>query len=300
MQVLTNALLRTFRLLFAVKQRLFPHLRLERIIRVIPGLDSIQRKLVVRSKVDFVEDVLGHKMYLDDKDSLQLSIKRIHEPFETQFVVDQIKPGDVVLDIGANIGYYTLQFCRKVGPAGEVYAFEPDPENCNLIRKNLAVNGYANAKVVEAAVCDVMGTVKLYHNPEQNADHRIFDAGDKRHSFDVPAIQMDSYLSKLSRPINFIKMDIQGAEYRAILGMRELLLKNPQAVLVTEFEPHSLIKSGADPETYLRLLSSLGFELLEIDEGLEGTKAVTCEYLLKKYKNRDGYFTNLLCRRPTL
>ncbi len=85
--------------------------------------------------------VLGHRMFLDRFDSLSLSVVGRHEQCITELVQQIIKPGDIVLDIGANIGYYTLIFARCVGPTGHVYAFEPDPGSFALLQKNVQING---------------------------------------------------------------------------------------------------------------------------------------------------------------
>src|SRR5262245_57312412 len=76
--------------------------------------------------------VLGHRMLLDRRDSLNLSLNGIYEPLETHFVEELVPPGGCVVDIGANIGYYTLLCARWAGPTGQVYAFEPEPENFSL------------------------------------------------------------------------------------------------------------------------------------------------------------------------
>ncbi len=82
-----------------------------------------------------VVTVQGQQMWLDDKDTLELATREIYEPMETGIFLKDVRTGGVVLDIGANIGYYTLIAARLVGPAGRVYAFEPDPENFKLLKK---------------------------------------------------------------------------------------------------------------------------------------------------------------------
>lgn len=101
--------------------------------------------------------VQGHKMFLDSKDSLGLSLKGVHEEFETELVKRMIKRGDVVLDIGANIGYYTLIFAKIVGEDGKVFAFEPDPTNFALLKRNVEINGYKNILLVQKAVSNKSG-----------------------------------------------------------------------------------------------------------------------------------------------
>src|SRR5262249_36832247 len=106
--------------------------------------------------------VLGHRMRLDTCDSLELSIHGIYEPAETRFVEANVPRGGCVLDIGANIGYYTLLFARAVGPAGRVFAFEPEPENFDLLRQNVRSNGYENVRMENLAVADENGWLNLF------------------------------------------------------------------------------------------------------------------------------------------
>ncbi len=92
--------------------------------------------------------VQGHKLFLDKLDTLELATREIYEPLETQLLLKRLKPGQTFVDIGANIGYYTLLAARQVGPAGRVYAFEPDEENFKLLQKNTEINGYSNVTSV--------------------------------------------------------------------------------------------------------------------------------------------------------
>lgn len=95
--------------------------------------------MISNLKSSFAE-VQGYKMFLDSKNFINLSINGVYEPFETELVQKEIKRGDVVLDIGANIGYWTLIFAKLVGEEGRVFAFEPDPTNFALLNNNIVKN----------------------------------------------------------------------------------------------------------------------------------------------------------------
>lgn len=229
----------------------------------------------------------GHKMFLDSKDSLHLSINGIYEPFETELVKKEIKKGDVVLDIGANIGYYTLIFAKLVGENGKVFAFEPDPTNFSLLKKNVEINGYGNRVVlVQKAVSNKTEKIKLYLCEDNKGDHRIYDSHDGRQSIEIEAIRLDDYFKNYNGTIDFIKMDIQGAEGWAIQGMHNLLKKNKTVKIVTEFWPIGLKGSGIDPDEYFKILIELGFKLYEINEQEKKIKPINIPKV-----------TNLLCMR---
>jgi len=246
-------------------------------------------------KSSFAE-VQGHKMFLDSIDTLGLSINGIYEPLETELVKKEVKKGDVVLDIGANIGYYTLIFAKLVGEEGKVFAFEPEPTNFALLKKNVEINGYKNVILVQKAVSNKTGKLKLYLCEDNLGDHRIYDPHDGRKSVGIEAIRLDDYFEGRDLKIDFIKMDIQGAEGGAIQGMLNLLRKNKTVKIVTEFWPGGLKRFGTDANEYLKLLTELGFKLYEINEQKE-KKPVNIPKLLERYTPEKEDFINLLCIR---
>lgn len=244
-------------------------------------------------KSNFAE-VQGHKMFLDSKDSLCLSINGVYEPFETELVKKEIKKGDVVLDLGANIGYYTLIFAKLVGKRGKVFAFEPDPTNFSLLKKNVEMNGYKNVELVQKAVSNKTGKIKLYLCEDNKGDHRIYNSHDGRQSIEIEAIRLDDYFKNYNGAVDFIKMDIQGAEGGAIQGMFNLLKKN-NVKIITEFWPIGLKRFGIDPGECLKLLIEFGFKLYEVNEQEKKIKPVNVPKLLEVYTPKKENFTNLLC-----
>lgn len=241
-------------------------------------------------------DVQGHKMYIDALDCLRVSIRGVYEPFETELIKKEIKKGDIVVDIGAHIGYYTLIFAKLVGEEGKVFAFEPSPENFALLKKNVEINGYKNVTLVQKAVSNKSGTLKLYLCEGNAGDNRIYDSHDDRRSVDIEAVRLDDYFKNGSGRINYIKMDVQGAEGAAVLGMSHLLESNKALKILTEFWPDGLQKFGTSPGEYLQLLTNLRFKLFDLNEReniLEPVNAI--QQLLEKYTPENKEYTNLLC-----
>lgn len=282
-------LLQIYKLVKVVVQTLFGH-----------GIKKIYPLIVANNFINYllksnVAEVQGHKMFLDSKDTLYLSINGVYEPFETELVKKEIKNGDVVLDIGANIGYFTLIFAKIVGEEGKVFAFEPDPTNFSLLKKNVEINGYQNVILIQKAVSNKTGKIKLYLSEENLAGHRIYNLHGDRKSIEIEAIQLDDYFENYNGKIDFIKMDIEGAEGQAIQGMFNLLKKNKTVKIVTEFLPIALKISGIEPIEYLKMLIEHGFKLYHINEQKNRIEPVDIPKLLETYTPEKGNFTNLLC-----
>ncbi len=241
--------------------------------------------------------VLGHEMVLDGQDNLALSVVGYHERMITSLIQQIVRPGDIVVDIGAHIGYYTLLLARSVGVSGHVYAFEPDVDNFSLLKENVGRNGYERSVTIEQmAIADTPGTVALYHSTS-TGDHRIYDSGNDRERTLTQASTLDTYFCNQER-INFIKMDIQGAEALALRGSSRTLARNQDVQMITEFWPFGLMMAGTDPDDYVQSLEQLGFHLHLIDNARGTKEAVGSAGLIGKYdKYLDNWSGDLYCTR---
>ena len=269
------------------------------------SLDWIGRFFVVRAINDFVlsnlklnyADVQGHKMLVDPKASMGQLISGVYEPLMTEHIKNEIRKGDVVLDLGANIGYYTLVFAKLVGEDGKVFAFEPDPDNFAMLKKNVELNGYKNIFLIQKAVSNKNGKARLYLCEENKADHRICNLNDGRKSIEIESVRLDDFFKKYDGKIAFIKMDIQGAEGEALQGMQNLLKKNENVKIVAEFWPVGLKGFGVEPESFLGMLLKYGFTIYDMNEEKKKIRQITVAELLGAYTQEKKNFTNLLCKR---
>jgi len=252
-------------------------------------------KLLTKSKKAVID---GHHLVLDKFDSLHLSVRTNYEAFERELIAGEVKPGDTVLDIGGNIGLYTLHFARLVGPEGKVHSFEPDPENFSLLQQNVEANGYANVTLENKAVSENNGKLRLFRSPMNLGDHRIFDSGDDRESIEIESIALDEYFAERVPTIRFIKMDIQGSECLALAGMKKLIGHQEKLHLMVEFWPYGLVRAGRSGEELLSLLLGHGFDLATVDERRkEVTPVRDTEELLAAYPSDEEVFTNLFCTK---
>jgi FkbM family methyltransferase len=244
-----------------------------------------------------VAEIMGHKMFLDSSDSLHLSVSHTYEPLETGLVHQLVKAGDSVVDIGANIGYYTLLLAKLVGEQGRVFAFEPEPRNLKLLQKNVALSGYRNIVVIPKAASNTTGNARLYLSDYNNGDHRMSNSSEPRDSIAISTVRIDEELRSYDRPIRLIKMDVQGHEASALEGMPELLSRNRSISILSEFWPVGLKRSGADPWGYLACYVNRGFTLYHLNESANAIEPAEPANLMGPQSTSEDYYTNILATR---
>lgn len=241
--------------------------------------------------------VNGFTMHIDPTDALGLRTNKVFEKFETELVKKEVKSGDIVLDIGANIGYYSLIFSRIVGPKGRVFAFEPDPNNFALLRKNIEINNLQNVTLIQKAVSDVSKPISFYLCNYNHAQHRIYPSSRCNETITVESITIDEYFSgkEFHDKINFVKMDVEGAEYDVIEGMKKTLKLNPNLKMLCEFSPKQIKEHGLEPENILDQLVRCGFKIYPITTA--GEKIIPIDYSKPVISEimRIGHGLNLLC-----
>jgi FkbM family methyltransferase len=220
-----------------------------------PIIKKILKNLEKSLKTEFTT-IQGSKMFLDPGDSLDLSINGVYGELDTKIIRDNIKEGDIVIDVGANIGYYTLIFAQLVGASGKVFAFEPEPKNFEILKKNIEVNNYQNIIAEQKIVSDESGMVKLFIAEQGIVGHRIQQKTDSQKFIEVESIILDNYLKNLnlSEKINFIKIDVEGAEVKVLEGSKIMIEKSDQLKIFTEFNREDIKKYDYNPEYLLSFL----------------------------------------------
>lgn len=187
--------------------------------------------------------------------------KRMQDADEIEFLKRNVKKGDIVLDIGANIGFYSKILSELVGLAGKVYCFEPDKKNYNYFLKN--TKGIANVFGVNKAVADQTKTLKLYTSKLLNVDHRTYKVDEFEQEITIDAVSIDDFVGDKFK-VDFIKMDIQGFEVSAIKGMQKILSNNPSLKLLTELWPYGLRKAGCSCAEMVNLIEQYGYRIYEL------------------------------------
>src|SRR6516165_10911143 len=177
-----------------------------------------------------------------------------------------VKPGMAVVDIGANIGCLTMLFASLVGPSGRVVAVEPNPENIKLLEASRRVNGFDQVLVIQAAAGRQTGLLALNVSYSNGMTGELPDDVDAIFaSRPVPCFALDAVLPK-DRPFNLIKIDTEGAELNALIGLSQTIDRD-HPVIVSEFSPGMLpgISHCSGPE-YLRFLIAKGYRIGVIEK----------------------------------
>jgi FkbM family methyltransferase len=238
-----------------------------------------------------IVDVHGHKLTVDPGDYLGLTINYIYEPEVTAFLQREVRRGDRAIDLGANIGYFTLLLAKLVGPEGHVIAFEPDSENFALLEQNVRANDFENVDLRRQAVADRSGTTLLYRNPVNPGDHRL--VGDSRmEREEVEVVRLDDAAEKEFGRLGWIKMDVQGAELAALRGMHGLIASCPELRIVSEIFPRALADFGDDPAELSSLIDA-GFAINELLED-GSVRVTTLADVLDRANVGNGKYVNVV------
>jgi FkbM family methyltransferase len=185
-----------------------------------------------------------------------------YEPHLTSVFKRFCQPGMTVVDIGANIGYYSILASELVGPQGQVVAIEPNSENCRLLVSSMRLTGRTNITLLPVACDDRTGWA--YYSTHIGSNGGLVDKEDLLASPGtvVPTFKLDDLVDA---PVGMLKMDVEGAEARVVAGARKLIERH-RPVITTELSEAMLEEvSGATPSEYLNYFHGLGYSLAVID-----------------------------------
>jgi len=209
------------------------------------------------------------KMFLSPNENWGTKMRyllRWYEPGSTKASKRFLKPGMNVLDIGADVGYYSRLFSELVGPKGRVWAFEPHPESFDLLKKNAALSRYQNITPIKKAVSDIMGESRLFvsKKPGKHSFHNVSPAS-SGNDLVVESTTVDNFLLENGNPqIDFIKIDIEGAEPKALDGMKNTVGRSRNLGVIMEFNARVFRLAGKTPPPLSDQLESMGFKVYAI------------------------------------
>lgn len=239
-------------------------------------------------------DFFGLRVWLNLRDSFvgRGVLNHDWENDEVDFVLSQLLPGDAVIDVGANIGVYTLRAAQAVGPNGMVYAFEPQTDIYQMLRRSIAENGFdGRCQTFNLALGDREKRASIWRHHEINpgasivTDEVVVGAGNE-----INVRRLDDI--GIERPVKLLKMDIEGYEPLLVRG-GESFFRRHRPVILTEWFPRSMTQvAHCSSEAYFDQLESLGYHIHHLAGASLGARMMRSEVL--DYETVERPF-NIVC-----
>lgn len=217
--------------------------------------------------------VFGQKIFVDTRDisiAPHILLDGYWEMWITKVFMDTIKEGMTVIEVGSNIGYYTLLAASQIGANGRLYAFEANSHVFEILFQNMAVNGFLDrATLINKAVSDKSEKLKFHKLKRYHGSSSIVELSqeflnqymDEIETIEVEATSLDEYFAAKDTRIDIIKIDAEGSEALIFKGMGRILESNPDVKIICEFAPGLISGTGKDPKDFLEEIISYGFKL---------------------------------------
>jgi FkbM family methyltransferase len=236
--------------------------------------------------------------------SHELLYESAYEPYEAEVFRQFLAEGMTVVDVGANIGYYTLLAAKLVGDKGRVFAFEPEPQNYTLLTRNIELNKCKNVTAIRKAVSSKIGTADLFINTEAGAHGFLAERTGIIGVTTVETVSLDEYFKKREYPTDVIKIDVEGAELPVLSGMKNVIKKNDNLRIFTELFCSGPEKSGRRIQKYWHKLVEFGFKYIYlINEQERRLELIDCISLLERCQVISAaklMSPNLLCSKSAI
>ena len=199
-----------------------------------------------------------------------------------------VRPGDTVIDLGAHIGLHAIPLCRAVGTEGRVIAVEPLPRSAECLRRSLVCNGLLDRCDLVIGAAGDTNTTSSFYLGDNSMLGSLYPVADDQRLVEVREMRLDDYVGNEAR-IDLVKMDVEGAELRALGGMPGIIARNPGIALIAEYGASHLERVGIDPADWFAAFADAGLRAaFRIDEG----NATLSEVDVKRISN--VYSANIL------
>lgn len=220
--------------------------------------------------------------------------KRRQDAVEIAWMRRLVRPGSNVLDIGANIGFYTSLLSDLIGAEGCIHAFEPDATNFKHLS---AMTGHKNnVTLVPKAVSDRSGKLLIYTSPTLNVDHRTYAVANYKQAIAVDGVSVDGYVGGRFR-VDVIKMDIQGYEFNALRGMERTIKANPAMVIFSEFWPYGFRLCGTHANLVYDYIRSLNLQMWLPERGKLRPVSPT---MVKEFQEIETVYYNVILSKESI
>lgn len=218
------------------------------------------------------------------------------ENAETKFIRDTLEAGNTVFDVGANAGFFTLLAAKKVGPQGHVYAFEPSRHEVRLLQRNIAINKLDNVTIINCAVSNTVGVAQFAISSDGalNSLVKTHHPSQKIREWDeVKLISLDYFVEQKGiKKVDFVKIDVEGAEKNVLLGATKLLSNASAPTILCEFCDLTAIGFQSSGSELWNTFMDLGFQIFSIAISSDGNFA-----LVQSPRKSSYTYENLVARK---
>lgn len=246
-------------------------------------------------------DLPRFRMYVRLNDNfigMHIAHERQYEPHVTRVLSDLLSTGDTFVDVGANIGFFALLGASLVGPAGQVIAFEPNPANCDLLRRSAEANEFAGRIAIHPVAVAERRMELRFVTEGIDSNGRLATPAEAAAQNELPSIEavtLDETLAGLER-LDVIKIDVEGAEARAWQGMQAILARH-RPVLVFELSPDLLRQtSGVEPGEFLADVQRDYHLFIIPPDGKVGSRPDDIPAILERYAALSVTHLDILAR----
>jgi FkbM family methyltransferase len=195
---------------------------------------------------------------------------QFYEPDIARIFLRVLRPGDTVIDVGGNAGFFTILAATLVGPTGQVATFEPDPGNVARLRQNVAVNGFAQVSIIDRPAVALPGTVSFYLNDDDSGGSALWDPGElpgnarSRETprvLTLPGTTIDAEVARLELgAVRLLKIDTEGAEHAVLRGAAQLLAGAAVPFVICELHEFGLARLGSSQMALRGFMARLGYD----------------------------------------
>lgn len=258
--------------------------------------NSNVRSIEISHKYVLITTTNNITMICDKDDERIIPIEIInfgnHEQEELKMISRFVKNDYKILDIGANIGWYSINLARMV-PKGLVFAFEPIPKTFNYLKNNIMLNGIKNVKIYKMGFSDKRDVLQFYFDPKLGGATSLRNLHEDRIKIKVKCnvFRLDEYYPKLKSRIDFIKCDVEGAELLVVKGGINTIIRNKPIIFLEMLRKWSA-KFNYHPDEIINLLKKFGYlcffaknSRLRIIDGIDESTEETNFYFLDSKKH---------------
>jgi FkbM family methyltransferase len=224
---------------------------------------TLRRQEAIISNLNLLHTRLGFDLLVDPGDYLSVLLTRdgVFEAPETDLVTRILRPGDICIDAGCHVGYYSCLFAKLVGEKGRVYSFDANPQACNSTRRNLGLNGLYFAEVIQTALADIEGMTSFHiSTDDQTGLSSLGPIPICKETISVLCLRLEAFLDERRvDSVRLLKLDVEGAEEIVLRGLGRFLAAHVIDYILVECFDERLQLLETSAEKVAGILKSAGY-----------------------------------------